>query len=136
MKRMIIVRTKDDGVQTLGLGLIVDDHELIHTFRTLELPWKENRRRISCIPAGKYVVSKRFTPKFKDHFHVLDVEGRTGILIHVGNFYTQIEGCILPGERFADINKDGLLDVVASRKTLDYLVAIMPDSFELLVVNE
>ncbi len=135
MSRMIIIRIKDDGVQTLGIGLVVDKQELIYAFRTLELPWRENQRRISCIPGGMYTAIYRYTDRFRGHFHILDVENRTKILIHAGNFTGQTEGCLLPGEKFIDINKDGTLDIAASRKTLNHLGIIMPKRFTVQIVN-
>ena len=132
--RMVIIRDKDDGIQTLGRGLILDGTRIVREFCTLELPWRDNQKRISCIPAGRYLVTQRFTKRFKKHFLVTDVIDRTGILIHVGNFHTQVEGCILPGSHFSDINDDGLPDVVNSRATLDVLVELMPKMFTLDVV--
>jgi len=52
---------------------------------TIELPWLENRRSISCIPEGRYELRKRFTAKRQQHFMVVDVPGRSGILIHPAN---------------------------------------------------
>ncbi len=42
--------------------------------KTIELPWLENQRRISCIPEGTYVIKKRYSPKFKWHLEVVAVE--------------------------------------------------------------
>lgn len=78
-------------------------------FHTLEPPWKENRRDVSCIPAENYRCQYEKTNKRiggEDHwYHVLDVEGRGSILIHPGNWagdeslgkYTDSHGCILLG---------------------------------------
>jgi hypothetical protein len=65
---------------------------------TLERPWKGNARGISCIPIGVYPVI--VAPS--DHFgrpmpHLLDVPGRSDILIHPGNTVADIRGCILVG---------------------------------------
>ena len=64
---------------------------------TIELPWKENRRQVSCIPEGVYVLSKRYTPRFGDHLWVKDVPGRTYILLHAfNNALAESKGCIAP----------------------------------------
>lgn len=71
---------------------------------TLELPWRDNRSDISCIPAGEYPLVWHESKKHKA-CHVKDVPGRSGILIHSGNlagdadkgFKTDSEGCILLG---------------------------------------
>jgi hypothetical protein len=64
---------------------------------TLELPWRENQRKISCIPEGTYKVVHRTSPKYKDHLHVTGVPNRDLILIHTGNSAKDILGCILVG---------------------------------------
>ena len=56
---------------------------------TLELAWKDNQKRISCIPKGVYEVVKRFTDESKykyEHLHILDVANRGFILMHIGNY--------------------------------------------------
>ena len=64
---------------------------------TIELPWKNNQSRISCIPEGKYKLIKRYSPHFKWHLHVTDVPGRELILIHPANdAVSELQGCIAP----------------------------------------
>jgi hypothetical protein len=53
------------------------------------------------------------------------------IEIHSGNFHSEILGCILVGDKFKDINKDGQLDVANSKKTMVALFDMMPDKFKL-----
>lgn len=124
-----LLRTSCQPKQTLG-NLSVDGKEIC---KTLELPWLENKRRVSCIPEGEYTVVKRNSPKYKNHFHILEVPNRDWILIHHGNFYTDILGCILVGENHVDINRDGLLDVTNSVATMKKLNTIFPDKFKLIV---
>lgn len=102
---------------------------------TLELGWKENKRNISCIPLGEYTVTKRISSKYGEHFHILDVEDRSYILIHAGNFYSDIRGCILVGEDFKDLNKDGLLDITNSRQTMKQLLKVLPETFDLTIID-
>ena len=64
---------------------------------TIELPWLENQRKISCIPEGSYTVRKRFVAKFQWHLWVTNVTGRQWILIHAANnALKQLQGCIAP----------------------------------------
>lgn len=119
--------------QTLGEFRLEDNCNVIFECKTLELPWLDNKRRKSCIPNGTYQVKPRFSPKYKSHFHVKDVPNRSFILIHGGNYYTQILGCILVGDKHTDINGDGYRDVTNSRKTLAKLVKIAPSGFELVI---
>lgn len=119
--------------QTLGILTLFKGGKEVFRCHTLELPWKDNKRQISCIPEGEYKVIPRESPKFKKHFHVLDVPGREYILIHPGNYYTQIRGCILPGDGLMDINNDEEQDVLNSRKTLNKLLELAPDGFKLCI---
>jgi hypothetical protein len=64
---------------------------------TIELPWKDNRRGLSCIPQGRYSLETRYSPHHKDHLLVEKVPGRTLILIHPANIaLTELKGCIAP----------------------------------------
>ncbi len=64
---------------------------------TLELPWAANQRSISCIPEGEYVLRRRYSPRFKEHFELVDVPNRSYILIHpANNAQRDLRGCIAP----------------------------------------
>lgn len=64
---------------------------------TIELPWKDNQHRISCIPEGKYELVKRYSIKFRWHLQVKDVKDRDLILIHPANdAFRELKGCIAP----------------------------------------
>ena len=64
---------------------------------TIELPWLQNERNVSCIPEGRYELRKRFIKKFGLHLLVVDVPDRSWILIHPANHAkTQLKGCIAP----------------------------------------
>lgn len=135
-KSLLIERIDDDGVQTLGRMFVLDeDNHVKYNCNTLELTWKNNNTRVSCIPEGEYTIQKRWSPKFKYHFHITEVEGRSFILIHSGNYHSQILGCVLVGSDLEDINGDGRLDVVNSKDTLADLLGIMPQSFKLKIVS-
>lgn len=68
------------------------------TYQTLELPWRENAHGVSCIPPGTYPVTLKFSPKFQRMMPlILDVPGRTSILIHPANSVTELEGCVAIG---------------------------------------
>lgn len=127
-----INRTSSTSKQTLGDFTLTNEHgAVVFRCKTLELPWLDNQRQKSCIPAGAYKVVPRTSAKFARHYHVLDVPNRTWILIHTGNYHTQILGCILVGASHADINGDGLPDVTFSRVTLNKILSIAPKGFTL-----
>jgi predicted neuraminidase len=69
---------------------------------TLELPYKDNQKRISCIPAGEYSVRIRVARESasRDYVHLLvqDVKDRSYILFHRGNRAEDTRGCILVGQ--------------------------------------
>jgi len=95
---------------------------------TLELPWVGNQQNISCYPAGLYTWRKIVSQSLGECIEVENVEGRTYIRIHAGNFTYQIEGCTLVGDSIKDIDADGIPDVINSRNTLNKLMALLPDS--------
>ena len=68
---------------------------------TLELPWKDNQRSISSIPAGEYKVNLRPARQSatRDYLHLLvqEVPNRSYILFHIGNTAKDTQGCILVG---------------------------------------
>mgnify|MGYP003676508684 CR=1 FL=1 len=68
---------------------------------TLELPWKDNQRSISCIPEGQYKVRIRLPRESatRDYIHLLvkDVKDRDYILFHIGNSAKDTRGCVLVG---------------------------------------
>lgn len=126
--------------QALGLFDLLVDGEPVFNCKTLELPWLNNKNKVSCIPEGFYEVVKRKSPAHGLCFHVKSigkdqVEGREWILIHSGNYYTQILGCILVGRLHTDINKDGLKDVTSSKDTLQELLNVAPDQFIMQIMS-
>lgn len=64
---------------------------------TIELPWKNNKHKISCIPEGKYHVMIRCNKQFGWHLLVTGVQNRDGILMHpANNALAELKGCIAP----------------------------------------
>ncbi len=100
---------------------------------TLELPWLENQRGISCIPRGTYKAFKRQSPKNGLVVEFRNVPDRSNIQIHSGNYTRQIEGCVLVGSSIAFLDGDSVPDVANSKVTLDKLLALLPDEFEVAI---
>ena len=93
---------------------------------TIELPWLNNQRRISCIPEGEYVLQKRFSPKFKWHLHLRNVPGRDLILIHPANdAKKELLGCIAPVSKHTGIGNGS-----SSRKALEKLKVLVYDALD------
>lgn len=106
--------------------------------KCLELPWKDNNNNVSCIPADKYDVFFRW-----NHYKLKDVEGRTGILIHSGNYagdsskgyLTNSQGCLMFGEKFGTLSNQ--LAVLNSSHTLSkFLKKLDKKSFKFEIINE
>lgn len=135
---IFVGRTYTDN-QTMGDAIVLNELEkVIFEFKTIELKWLENKRRLSCIPEDTYRVEKHVSPKFGNCFWIKDVKNRTAILIHKGNYagslnpkngHSDTLGCILIGRRFADIDGDNIKDVVLSTPVMNELLEIMPDTF-------
>lgn len=104
MRRAVLCRTETSEQGTFGI-LLTDGFQCF----TGELPWKENRPAISCIPAGEYLVQTRTSPKYGTIYHVKEVDGRSWILIHWGNlvggegYQTHSQGCILLGSKLGHL---------------------------------
>jgi len=106
------------------------------SFYTLENPWRDNRRNISCIPKGVYqaeYLKESASGKYKDIYWIKDVPGRGGILIHNGNVVDHTNGCILIGKR-----KGYLIDqpaVLNSKTALFEFVEILErQPFSLIII--
>ncbi|MBD3630528.1 DUF5675 family protein [Cyclobacterium sp.] len=129
-----MIRDVQSPNDTRGRLFVLDENGAIVFFCfTLELPWKDNQQNISCIPEGRYKVKKRSSQKYGNHLHILDVPGRSWILIHEANFVSQLRGCIAIGKARADINGDGLEDVTESVKTKHALLELLPDETEIVI---
>lgn len=134
-QQIVLTRTNQDNVQTLGTLELYNTKEKIFECLTLELPWKENQRRISRIPDGHYQVIKHISPNFGKSLWIQDVPDRSEILIHVGNYHTDILGCILVGEKHVDIDGDGHLDVTNSRTTINKLYELVEEPTYINIID-
>lgn len=71
---------------------------------TVELPWRDNAKMVSCIPAGKYLCKRVKSPKHGDTFEITGVPGRSSVLFHKANTIADLLGCIGVGESFNPVN--------------------------------
>lgn len=113
MKKFTIIRLSISNIiQTFGVFL----DEGLPFAVTLEKPWLNNQKEISCIPCGDYICKRVNSPKFGNTFQVTDVLGRSEILFHAGNFMKDTHGCIILGEQFEPLNGENA--VIASGKAM------------------
>ena len=96
---------------------------------TLEEPWLENKRNVSCIPEGRYKCVPHNGFKYKDTWKLLDVPGRSAILIHVGNTILDTEGCILVGRGLNEYM------ITQSRNAMEYIKTQFTREFMLDIVD-
>ena len=92
--KLVLVLTRSYFSQGTN-GKLVCDGQFI--CKTIELPWKENQKGISCIPEGYYLLRKRYSRKFQWHIEVVAVKNRSFILLHpANNAMNELNGCIAP----------------------------------------
>ena len=94
---LLIIRNIFTDKSTMG-ELFLNGEKMCDT---LELPWLDNKRSISCIPDGEYKARLRYPRESgsRDYLHILvqDVPDRDYILFHRGNTAKDTRGCILVG---------------------------------------
>jgi len=140
MNYLHLIRFWENSRQTNGHLYVVDeDRRIVDQFYSMEPPWRdENKDGIgdtakSRIRPGTYELVKRHSKRYDWHFHVRGVKGRTLILIHHGNYYQNTQGCILPGTKLMDINRDKFKDVVNSKASMEKLLDYLPEESYLRV---
>jgi hypothetical protein len=93
MTKLILVRYPEYKGSTPGAFYY--DKTLI--CYSLERPWLDNQRNISCIPLGIYPLEITMSGRFKKMLPLIHpVPGRSGIRIHAANHVRELEGCIAP----------------------------------------
>ena len=97
MINLLLIRDTFSKKSTIG-ELFINGERICDT---LENPWIDNQRNVSCIPEGVYPVRLRLPRESatRDYLHLLvqEVPNRDFILVHRGNFPSQTQGCILVG---------------------------------------
>lgn len=89
---LLIVRTQ--GKKGTNGGLYINGE--FHSY-TIELPWKYNIKGESCIPEGRYKITKRWSLKYGSHLLINGTAPRDLILFHpANNALKELKGCIAP----------------------------------------
>ena len=127
--RTIILKRIISGVYGT-FGILLEDN--VPFMATLEEPWKENKKNISCIPTGTYVCTREHSHKFGETFMVNEVLNRTGILFHAGNTIGDTEGCILVGKYHGAVA--GSYGVLVSRPAFTDFMERLKDEHEFKLV--
>lgn len=105
------------------LGLLVINCE--QSFKTLELPWKDNKRNVSCIPDGMYRYFADFSNNKKRMvIELIDVKNRGQIQIHSASKLSHLSGCIgvygkdIENQVFKLMGEGGIIIIETINKTL------------------
>ena len=102
---------------------------------TIELPWKMNETKVSCVPEGKYFIRNRYSQKFKWHLEIVGVENRSLILFHpANNALLELNGCIAPVTKLSGPGL-GLMSRKAFTKLKDFVYKALEnaESVEILI---
>lgn len=117
-------------------GMLITDTGQI--FYSIERPWLNNQRNISCIPPGTYrttFLPRSASGKYKNVWHIQNVPNRGGILIHNGNFVSHSKGCLILGFKKGVLG--GTPAVLQSRKGMRELnKAINENEFNLTIIGD
>ena len=103
------------GVMTLDDGT---------SFASGELPWRDNKNGVSCIPAGIYKCIWIFSPKHGECYQITGVPKREMIEIHSANYMgaadlgkkSQLLGCIALGKASGIL--DGQFAILQSKTAI------------------
>jgi hypothetical protein len=124
--KILIERYQQDNRQTIGRFHVLNDNNTIKkTFHCLELPWLDNRRRVSRIPEGEYFAIPHRSPTFGRTLWIQDVPNRSEILVHAGNFNHNTLGCVLVGLDLSYLNADRYIDLKDSKKAMNEIMELV-----------
>jgi hypothetical protein len=114
MRTFNLVRqeTGDEGT----FGTITSEPQVPYsnfTCKTAELPWRDNKSNVSCLPVGSYMCEWDWSEKRKRNVYFIreNFPDRDAFQIHSGNFVgdvlkglkSDVEGCILLGKKLASM---------------------------------
>lgn len=97
--------------------------------KTLERPWLNNERNVSCIPEGTYTVRRDRAGRFR-FFAIDGVSGRSHIEMHKGVFPTNSDGCVLVQSGHTDE-----YNLTGDTNALDVMVNVMGNDDWTLVIR-
>ena len=140
MERLILVRTSTSEQGTFGQLTTPNGKK----FHTVELPWRNNQRRISCIPAGRYRCGWHPSRKFGIVPILKNVPNRDAILMHKGNYAGDVQagyksdylGCIGIGVGLASVRVGDKMQKMITSSTIaceEVFRQLRPSEFEILI---
>lgn len=108
---------------------------------SVEPPWNANIPKLSCVPAGEYLLVKHDSPlvtRISKGSHtwtwmLQGVEGRSFILLHPANLARELEGCIAPGTSFGELS--GLPAVLNSQVAYNEIMAAIGEGPARIIIT-
>jgi hypothetical protein len=106
MKLLTLIRDETGDEGTFSVGTLTDGDNRLGFWDFVELPWRDNRAQVSCIPPGLYNAHLTHSDRFKREVYVLEnVPERSFIEIHPANwagdkalgYHAELNGCLAPG---------------------------------------
>jgi hypothetical protein len=122
---LVLLRWHKTPTVTMGTcHCVSEETDTVFGVMTLELPWKNNEKSVSCIPPGTYDVEAITRASKGDYaIWVKDVPGRSEVLVHKGNSTSDIRGCILFGLD-ADLQKERVGQSVAAMTKIESMFPV------------
>jgi hypothetical protein len=133
MQTLTIRRSIETDKNILGFATLTNSRsKIIFNCVTLELPFLSNKKKVSAIPTGTYRAIKTKSNSKGEVLQINFVPGRSGILVHVGNYSKDTLGCILVGRNieYSEGTKEHY--ITQSRLTMTTLLHVC--SNELFIV--
>ena len=106
---------------TIGRILITDSTGLLlFNSYTLERGGGGNKKGFHRVLEGDYPLVYEYSNRFnKNLWELKNTGGRSEMKFHSANYWEQLNGCTALGQKLADINDDGYLDVTSSVYTME-----------------
>lgn len=134
----VVNLVRDTFNENETLGKIYIEHEFI--CHTIELPWRDNKQSISCIPEGCYPLKLRYSPivkrttkgDYEEGYEITNVPDRIYVMIHVANRASELEACVAPGMKRGKLYGENA--VLQSRVAFDKLMERLEERNEWEIV--
>lgn len=135
---LYIERTISNNKGTFGNVTFENDDHAVEPMGVCCEPGPDGEH--PCIPVGVYDCVPHDSADHPNTYEVQNVEGRTGILLHVGNTIRDTKGCILPGMTFGILKvenpEERLPAVIGSEDAMDMLrMRIGKNNFTLTITD-
>lgn len=131
---VVLRRNYEDRYLTIGDLEIWHKDAVIWRCATLEPPWMGNCPFLSRIPEGWYKMFRsRYEKGDYDTWELADVPGRAEVKPHIGNYWTDTDGCQLLG-REAKMGRP-TFEITNSKEThAEFMAQMAPAENPVLVV--